>query len=398
MTFKQILFASCALVISATTATAQIPSYVPTDGLVGWWPFNGNANDESGNGNNGAVNGATLTTNRFGAVNNAYSFNGTNCITIPNNSVFNTSSGTWCIWVFIPSSSGGNGYTIMDKGSNLTDDLGIQEYQSRPRAGINWGSGGATLGGGNYIIADGNWHFFVMTWNSTSFSIDLDAGGTQQTAGVNGSLFDLANGLPIRIGCSDSPYWQSYVGSLDDIAIYNRVLTEQEIQNLYNGNSETVATGDGSAPLPQGIPYQAAARDAQGQVIADAPVNVRFTLHEGAADGAASYAETHALTTNSLGLFNTVFGNGTPEQSAFDSINWAATTKFLQVEIDLGEGYVDMGTTQLLSVPYALRSDEAARVKNAGLPIFNDNAAALAGGLVAGEMYRTSAGVLMIVY
>jgi len=130
----------------------------------------------------------------------------------------------------------------------------------------------------------------------------------------------------------------------------------------------------------------------------NAAVNVRFTLHEGAADGAASYAETHALTTNSVGLFNTVFGNGTPEQSAFDSINWAATTKFLQVEIDLGEGYVDMGTTQLLSVPYALRSDEAARVKNAGLPIFSNNAAALAGGLVAGEMYRTAAGVLMVAY
>jgi len=39
---------------------AQVPSYVPTNGLVGWWPFNGNANDESGNGNNGTVNGATV--------------------------------------------------------------------------------------------------------------------------------------------------------------------------------------------------------------------------------------------------------------------------------------------------------------------------------------------------
>jgi hypothetical protein len=104
------------------------------------------------------------------------------------------------------------------------------------------------------------------------------------------------------------------------------------------------------------------------------------------------------LTTNSIGLFNTVFGNGTPEQSAFDSINWAATTKFLQVEVDLGNGYVDMGTTQLLSVPYAFRSAQAANIKNAALPVYSDNAAALAGGLVAGEMYRTPAGVLMIAY
>jgi len=190
----------------------------------------------------------------------------------------------------------------------------------------------------------------------------------------------------------------NYGGLLDDIAIYNRALTESEIQNLYTSNNQTVDTGDGAAPLPQGISYQAAARDAQGQVIADAPVNVRFSLHEGGVDGAVAYSETHALTTNSIGLFNTVFGNGIPEQSAFDSINWAATTKLLQVEIDLGDGYVDMGTTQLLSVPYAFRSDEAARIKNAGLPIFADTAAALAGGLVAGEMYRTAAGDQKIVY
>ena len=44
----------------------QVPSYVPTNGLVGWWGFNGNANDESGNGNNGTVNGATLIADRFG--------------------------------------------------------------------------------------------------------------------------------------------------------------------------------------------------------------------------------------------------------------------------------------------------------------------------------------------
>ena len=59
-------------------AFAQVPNYVPTNGLVGWWPFNGNANDESGNGNNGTVNGATLTTDRFGNVNKAYSFDGVN--------------------------------------------------------------------------------------------------------------------------------------------------------------------------------------------------------------------------------------------------------------------------------------------------------------------------------
>jgi hypothetical protein len=74
---KQLLFLS---LFAINVLTAQIPSYVPTNGLVGYWPFNGNANDISGNGNNGTVNGATLTTDRFGNTNSAYSFDGNDWI------------------------------------------------------------------------------------------------------------------------------------------------------------------------------------------------------------------------------------------------------------------------------------------------------------------------------
>ena len=59
---------------SFATVAQNVPNYVPTNGLVGWWPFNGNANDESGNNNNGTVNGATLTTDRFGNAGKAYDF------------------------------------------------------------------------------------------------------------------------------------------------------------------------------------------------------------------------------------------------------------------------------------------------------------------------------------
>jgi hypothetical protein len=59
------LFIMC----SFTTIAQTLPNYVPSNGLVGWWPFSGNANDGSGNGNNGNVTGATLTLDRFGASN-----------------------------------------------------------------------------------------------------------------------------------------------------------------------------------------------------------------------------------------------------------------------------------------------------------------------------------------
>ena len=77
----KLLFTAIAICGLATITYAQtVPSYVPTNGLVGWWPFNGNANDESGNGNNGAVNGATLSADRFGNANQAYGFDGNDWI------------------------------------------------------------------------------------------------------------------------------------------------------------------------------------------------------------------------------------------------------------------------------------------------------------------------------
>jgi hypothetical protein len=411
MTFKQILLASCALVISATAATAQVPSYVPTDGLVGWWPFNGNANDESGNGNDGVVNGATLTVDRNEIANAAFYFNGSSDFITISNTVMTQVVGSYCVSFWVKNNDASNQFNGHEVLSDR--DAGSYKYRFRLNFSISQPQFVSDISYIDCFESDQNWNIVYSEVpelnNWEQYVINYSADSQTFSAYKNGILIQTLNNVSlvtgsrqINIGRTIAPAYvegTSYFnGSVDDIAIYNRALTEQEIQNLYTGTTTTVDTGNGAAPLPQGIPYQAAARDVQGQVIADAPVNVRFTLHEGAADGAASYAETHALTTNSVGLFNTVFGSGTPEQSAFDSINWAATTKFLQVEIDLGEGYVDMGTTQLLSVPYALRSDEAARVKNAGLPVFNDNAAALAGGLVAGEMYRTSAGVLMVAY
>jgi hypothetical protein len=395
---KHLTFSLVLLTIVCSTVTAQLPSYLPADGLVGWWPFNGNANDESGNGNDGVVNGATLSVDRNGNLSSAFNFDGaSNSIT----TIAQLGEGelTISFWEKIdvfsfcyPIGLGINSASNQGFGVGIGGVNNVCGINERTQFAFDGQTGCSNLISSDAILQIDEWYHAVFEYGNGATKIYVN--GVLVAASNNLSYSNFSN-LVFGIR-SDNLF--PFDGSLDDIAIYNRALTPQEIQNLYAGSNETVDTGDGAAPLPQGIPYQAAARDAQGQVIADAPVNVRFSLHEGAVDGAVSYSETHALTTNSIGLFNTVFGNGTPEQSAFDSINWAATTKFLQVEIDLGDGYVDMGTTQLLSVPYAFRSDEAARIKNAGLPIFADNAAALAGGLVAGEMYRTASGDLKIVY
>jgi hypothetical protein len=381
---------------------------------VGWWPFNGNANDASGNGNDGVVNGAVLAEDRFGNTNQCYNFNANNgeFIQVPSSPSLNsiqTGISILC-WIFMDGGTGSgapprvlelrgayggggdSGYIIRTiDNSNESRSFEMRWYNNNGNSSLGFGNTTSTLN--------------ALQWHHIMFVADGLTGTAKYY--YDGELIDSSNGAVINscnynnnslfIGAEPNLAGR-WGGLLDDIAIYNRALTEQEIQNVYNGSSTTTDSGDGAAPLPQGIPYQAAARDANGQPVVDSPVNVRFSLREGAADGAASYIESHGLTTNSIGLFNTVFGNGTPEQSTFDSINWAATTKFLQVEVDLGNGYLDMGTTQLLSVPYAFRSAQAANIKNAALPVYSDNTAALSGGLVAGEMYRTATGDLKIVY
>jgi len=103
-----ILLSFC--LIHFITQAQTIPAYVPTNGLVGWWPFNGNANDERGNGNNGTVNGAALTTDRFGFGNSAYYFDGVNdFIQISNNpSLESSNSITIAAWVFIETNPSDN--------------------------------------------------------------------------------------------------------------------------------------------------------------------------------------------------------------------------------------------------------------------------------------------------
>ena len=88
------------LTISIVAHTQSVPSYVPANGLVGWWPFNGNANDESGNGNNGTPNGTISQPDRFGTPNSAYEFNGTSSkIDLSNNNIpIGNSSRSISLW------------------------------------------------------------------------------------------------------------------------------------------------------------------------------------------------------------------------------------------------------------------------------------------------------------
>lgn len=115
------------------------------------------------------------------------------------------------------------------------------------------------------------------------------------------------------------------------------------------------------AQVPQFINYQAIARNSTNATIANATVALRFTVRNDSASGTAVYRETQLATTNQFGLFTASIGNGTPVTGVFSGINWGMGNKFLQVELDVagGNNFIDMGTSQLQSVPYALYAANA---------------------------------------
>ena len=116
-----------------------------------------------------------------------------------------------------------------------------------------------------------------------------------------------------------------------------------------------------SAQPPQAIPYQAVARDNSGNVIASQNISVRFSIRDSIATGTLVYSETQYAATNSLGLFTVDIGRGTVASGVFKNIKWGNNAKFLQVELDTagGSSYTDMGTSEMLSVPYALFADSS---------------------------------------
>lgn len=111
------------------------------------------------------------------------------------------------------------------------------------------------------------------------------------------------------------------------------------------------------AQAPRAFKYQAVARNTSGEVLANKPVSFRIGILSGSASGTAVYTETHTgKTTNGFGLVDLEIGKGTPVTGTFAGISWGTNTYFLKVEMDPngGSAWQAMGTSQLLSVPYAL--------------------------------------------
>jgi len=218
---------------TAAPACATLPASLKT-GLVGWWPFCGNANDESGNGNHGKVNGATLVKDRFGNLNRAYSFQKSNSNYIQGNLGLKGNTFTVSVWA-----KHNNGVT----GPNppLHNDWIISFGSQKPINVLELGAyaGGSSISYGKYndvLFATNarirnNWTNYIITYSGGNSSIF-----------ENGILIESNSGSSIIIDSTSSfyfgrqwdPFLEFWDGLIDDIGIWNRVLTQQEISAVYN--------------------------------------------------------------------------------------------------------------------------------------------------------------------
>lgn len=114
------------------------------------------------------------------------------------------------------------------------------------------------------------------------------------------------------------------------------------------------------AQSPQYINYQAALRNGSGQALANQAVTLRLGIYQGPSSTLKVYEETHSLTTNAQGVVNCQIGKGSPTMMAsLSGINWGADVYNLKAEVNSGGGFLELGTQQLISVPYSLYSNRA---------------------------------------
>tara|TARA_B100000963_G_scaffold316405_1_gene296172 strand:- start:413 stop:2482 length:2070 start_codon:yes stop_codon:yes gene_type:complete len=113
------------------------------------------------------------------------------------------------------------------------------------------------------------------------------------------------------------------------------------------------------AQAPQGFNYQATVRNSSGELIVNQNVYFKFNLLQGTQTSIPIFTETHYVSTDDLGQVNLVIGEGTANSGFFSEIDWSLGSYYLGIELNTGDGYIAMGTTQLLSVPYALYAENA---------------------------------------
>ena len=215
-------------------------------GLVAYYPFNGNANDESGNGNNGTTNGVTLTTDRFGNSGKAYSFDGGTAYISVSDSIplrLANTDFTLSAWVYETARNSSFCDAILTKrGSGSGDgwlwsvrgELGAIESERLPgRLWYQVCGGGEPRAVSASVLPLNGWHHLVATYTKADGTIRIYEDGVldNTTTGIPSPNAATSAALHIGDDSDGSPY--NFHGKIDDVRIYNRALSSSEVMQLY---------------------------------------------------------------------------------------------------------------------------------------------------------------------
>jgi hypothetical protein len=222
----------------ALPATAA--SVVPPGGLVGWWTGDGNnpttAPDIAGT-NPGTLNGGV--TYVPGEVGNAFSFNGasdrSSYVNIPNAASLNGTTGTWDFWLKTTQTSGFVGLVGKHDAAGSVNGITMQLDGGHARVEVK-GNGPTTLLTGTTPLSDGQWHHMALTFQSGG-AVTLYIDGRVEVSDTTTQTVFSFNATPLRFGTMLDTFWTPYNGLLDEVQIFNRVLSSSEIQSIYNAGA-----------------------------------------------------------------------------------------------------------------------------------------------------------------
>jgi len=207
-----------------------------TNGLVAYYPFTGNANDASGSGNDGIVNGAVLTNDRFGIASSAYGFSALGQgITTSQANGFPTSTNDFTVSLWVRVTSNSTHQVFLSNQDFEQFNIHIGPIQSS-RTGIGFQAGGTGAGyTTNILWSLGRWYNVqVVRAQNTNIMIYRDGVQlSQQTSNLGNDAPLSQRILTFGYNPTYSPVIQQLYGALDDIRIYNRALSPLELQDLY---------------------------------------------------------------------------------------------------------------------------------------------------------------------
>ena len=237
------VFAALLSIVMISNSLAQLPDYLPQDGLVAWYPFNGNANDESGVGFNGTAIGASLATDRNGNPNSSYYFDwagvtgyGSAWHRVELAPTFSDAIGTdltISAWVNLenywwPTNSI---HTAMIAGSaaRCAESMNFRfKVKEQGALALNFGTDFVTTAEG--AIQLNTWYHVAATVSTDSLRLFING---DQVASAVSSSFDMTGCLTLGEHHQGNGHWYYWDGYIDDVSIHSRALSPSEIEGVY---------------------------------------------------------------------------------------------------------------------------------------------------------------------